>query len=249
MRTVVIAQARMGSSRLPGKVLLDLAGRTVLAHVLARAAAMKHAVAVCCATSDLAEDDAVAAAAEREGATVFRGSATDVLSRYSGAARAMRADVVVRITCDCPLIDPEVCDAVVALRATKAADYACNNMPPSWPHGLDCEAFTADCLFSAERQARSAYEREHVTPWIRQAVELRRVNLPGPTGVSGEQRWTLDYPEDLDFMRALFAGAPQSLAGAGWRDVWAEIKRRPELSAINYRHRDPARIIQAPSES
>ncbi len=165
--TAVIVQARMGSSRLPGKVLLPLAGQTVLWHVLTRCQAIPGIDLVACATTQAAADIAIVREAERAGARVYRGSQADVLGRYQQAARSLGADVIMRVTGDCPLIDPDVCGKVLALRAETGADYACNNMPRSWPYGLDCEAFTANALFQAANTAKTSNEREHVTPWIR----------------------------------------------------------------------------------
>ncbi len=233
MTTAIIVQARLGSTRLPGKVMMDLAGRTVLWHVLSRCRAIPGADVVVCATTTAAADDAVVAEAERCGAVVFRGSESDVLDRYHGAAVAVGADVVMRVTSDCPLIDPEVCGAVLRLRAEQGADYACNNMPPSWPHGLDCEAFTMAALSRAAAAATQPNEREHVTPWIRSAVCLRRANLAGPGGATARLRWTLDYPEDLAFFRAAAAHLEPPPAIPDWHAVAAMLDRHPEIALIN----------------
>ena len=123
MTTAVVVQARMNSTRLPGKVLLKLAGRTVLSHVLARCDAIGNSDVVCCAVSDCKESDPVAAEAERCGAVVVRGSESDVLGRYRQAAEEVRAKVVMRVTSDCPLVDPEICSRVLELRAKEEADY------------------------------------------------------------------------------------------------------------------------------
>ena len=231
--TAVIVQARMGSSRLPRKVMMTLAGKTVLAHVLGRCQAIDGVDVVCCATTDAAEDDPVAAEAQRLGAFVFRGSQRDVLDRYDRAATALGADIVVRITSDCPLVDPAVVAAVVCLRAEDGADYAANTMPPTWPHGLDCEVFTRDALAGAARWARDAHAREHVTPWLRTHPDIRRANLTGPGGAVAEHRWTLDYPEDMRFLEALFAHLPPDPALSGMEDILAVLEDHPGLAAIN----------------
>ena len=242
MTTGAIVQARMGSSRLPGKVLMRLGGETVLSHVLRRCAAVRGVDVVCCATTEAGEDDAVACEAERVGARVFRGSAQDVLARYQGAAHAVGCDTVLRVTADCPLIDPEVCASVLALRRDRSADYACNNMPPSWPHGLDCEAFTTAVLDAAATAAVSPHEREHVTPWMRAAPHLSKANLPGPGGRAAEQRWTLDYPEDKALLDAIFAQLGEGAVTAGWRAVWDAVERHPEIAALNRNRRDAQRL-------
>lgn len=230
--TALIAQARMGSTRLPGKVIERLAGQTVLAHVIARAKRIAGVDVVCIATTDDAADDGVADAATAAGAAVFRGDEQDVLARYRGAADLLDADVVMRVTCDCPVIDPAVCDAVLALRAECGAEYAANNLVREWPHGLDCEAFTRAALIEAAETTREAYDREHVTPWLRRAPHLVRAHLDGPGQPTAGQRWTLDYPEDLAFFRALFAAYPEA-ATAGWRDIYEVVAHRPDISALN----------------
>lgn len=237
MTTAVIVQARLGSSRLPGKVLKPLAGGTVLEEVLRRCRAIPGADLVVCAVPEGGKDDPVAAEARRCGAIVTHGSETDVLDRYLQASKAVGAAVVMRITSDCPLIDPEVCGAVLELRAAEGADYASNNLPPSFPHGLDCEAFTRDALELAWREGIAPEDREHVTPWLRRAREIRRAALGGPGGDFVHMRWTLDFPEDYEFFQAVIALMPAPPAIPGWQEVAALLKRHPEIAAINSQQR------------
>jgi glutamate-1-semialdehyde 2,1-aminomutase/spore coat polysaccharide biosynthesis protein SpsF len=233
MTTAVIVQARTGSTRLPGKVLKHLCGRTVLEEVLRRCQSISGADAVVCAIPAGADDDALVPVAERAGAMVVRGSTSDVLARYAQAAKAARADLVLRVTSDCPLIDPEICAQVIELRARENADYACNNMPPSFPHGLDCECFTRDALDRAARDAKEPYQREHVTPWLRTQPFLRRANLFGPGGEAAQQRWTLDFEEDYDFLRALWPLLPSPPAIAPWQDIAGILAVRHDIAALN----------------
>jgi spore coat polysaccharide biosynthesis protein SpsF (cytidylyltransferase family) len=233
MTAAIIVQARMGSTRLRGKVLMDVGGRTVLDHVMSRCRAVAGADAVCCAVPDTADSDPVAAEARRLGVEVFRGSEADVLDRHWRAARALKADVVMRITSDCPLIDPEVAAEVLGLRAKGDLDYACNNMPPSWPHGLDCEAMTFAWLDRAAREATAPYDREHVTPFIRNHPDSRKANLPCPVAGVARHRWTLDTPADLAFMRALFPHLPPGAAGHGWRAALALVEADPGLAHVD----------------
>jgi len=228
-----IVQARMGSTRLPGKVLMDLGHGTVLGEVLRRARAVRAVDVVVCATSELAEDDAVAGEAERVGVVAFRGSETDVLARYRGAAEAVKADVILRVTADCPLIDPELCNEVLSRRAEANADYAANNMPPSFPHGLDCEAFTYAALRRADEGTCSPHDREHVTPWLRRESSVARVSIEGPGGHLQEHRWTLDYPEDYIFLREVFAQLPPPPAIPAWCEVVTLLDSQSEIAAIN----------------
>lgn len=232
-RTACIVQARVGSTRLPGKVLETLGHASVLEHVLRRCRAIVGVDEVVCATVEGADGDLVAALAKELGVTVFRGSEKDVLARYHGAAHAVGAEIVLRVTSDCPLLDPDVCAAVLRLRAATAADYAANNMPPSWPHGLDCEAFTIEALDDAAATATAPEDHEHVTPWIRRNRAYHRVNLPGPGGELTAQRWTLDYPEDLAFLRAVYDRLPVGSAGQSWFVAANILSREPELSLIN----------------
>lgn len=231
-RTAVVVQARVGSTRLPGKVLQALRGKTVLAHALARCAAIPGIDSVVCATSDLPADDAILAEAQQAGAEVFRGSQDDVLARYLGAAESVGAEVVLRVTSDCPLIDPAICRAVLDLRESAVADYASNNMPRLFPHGLDCEAFTTAALRKASVTTAVPFDREHVTPWLRRAAGLKRANLPGPGWPASMHRWTLDYPEDLDFFRAVFE-ALDDPDHADMQDVLSLLAARPDILGLN----------------
>jgi spore coat polysaccharide biosynthesis protein SpsF len=232
-KTACIVQARFGSTRLPGKVLEALGEVPVLEHVLRRCRAIEGVDEVVCATVNGVDGDAGAALADHLDVAVYRGPECDVLARYHGAAHAVGADIVMRVTSDCPLIDPELCAAVLKLRSEARADYAANNMPPSWPHGLDCEAFTIDALDEAATTATAAEDHEHVTPWIRRNRAYHRVNLAGPGGDVTAQRWTLDYPEDLAFLRALYERLPGGCAGRSWRAALAIVEREPQLALIN----------------
>lgn len=231
-RTAVIVQARYGSTRLPGKVLKTLAGHTVLEHVLHRCAAIPSADVVCCAVPTTSDSDEVANLATKYGAEVYRGNEQDVLDRYYQAARMLNADVILRVTSDCPLIDPDLCDAVLRLRAARNADYACNNMPRRMPHGLDCEAFTFRALEKAAHEARDPASREHVTPWLRNRPEFSRCNLDaGGAGLG--LRWTLDFPEDFLFFTELFAKLPPWPTIPTTAEVITLLDKNPNISAIN----------------
>lgn len=237
MTTAVIVQARMSSTRLPGKVLLPLAGRSVLAHVLTRCQAIPGADVVVCATVGTPDCDPVAAEASRCGAEVFRGDESDVLGRYLAAADMVKADRVMRVTSDCPWIDPDICGAVLRLHADRRVDYACNNMPPSWPHGLDCEAFTTAALRQADRATSVAHDREHVTPYLRNRPEFSKMSLRGPGGWWAGLRWTLDTPQDYDFFQRVHAllpaGLPADAAVPGMAGLGAVLAAHPGLVGIN----------------
>ena len=152
MRTVVVIQARIGSRRLPGKVLADIGGRPMIAHVLERAEAITGIDDVMVAVPDLPEDDPLASAVASLGASVVRGATDDVLGRYLAAADAGRADVVVRVTADCPLLSPSVSSSVVAAYARGGADYASNTLERRSPRGLDTEVVSVETLRAAGRE-------------------------------------------------------------------------------------------------
>ncbi len=230
----------MGSTRLPGKVLMPLGAKPVLAHVLTRASRAEGIDEVCLATSNLPTDDAVATAAKALGFPVFRGSENDVLSRYAGAAAMAGAGIVVRITCDCPLIDPAVIAQTVRELKEKNADYVCNILKPDWPHGLDCEAFPQASLERAMASTQEPYDREHVTPWIRRNATAA-LHLPGPGGIPAQQRWVLDYPDDYEYLSRLFVLFPEGEPPLAWQAVWQVASRHDELNKMNaHLRRKPA---------
>lgn len=199
MKTVAIVQARMGSARLPGKVLLPLNGHTVIGEVLTRCKRIPGVDEVVCAVPDTAENSPLIAEAKKY-ARIYAGTEHDVLSRYVMAAAMSHADIIVRVTGDCPLICPEICGAVIAKRAETQADYASNIEPRTFPRGLDCEAFTLKTLRDASWNARED-EREHVTTWMRRA-DIKRVNVSSPWPMDG--RLTLDTEDDYRVIRVAF---------------------------------------------
>jgi spore coat polysaccharide biosynthesis protein SpsF (cytidylyltransferase family) len=240
MRSVAIVQARFHSSRLPGKTCLRLGEGTVLGEVLARCKAIPGIDAVCCAVADDGMSAPVAAEARRSGATVHLGAVEDVLARYLAAANAMQADIVLRVTSDCPLIDPALAGEVLAKLDGGKADYAANNMPPGFPHGLDCEAFTLEALKRAGEASREKAQREHVTPWLRSAEGIRRVAVEGPGGEFARQRWTIDWPEDYLFVHQVF----DRLGGRrpGWMEVAQLVAGEPALQSLNASRVDESRL-------
>jgi spore coat polysaccharide biosynthesis protein SpsF (cytidylyltransferase family) len=210
MTTVVVIQARCGSTRFPRKVLATLQGRPMLAHILERVSRAALVDRVVVATTDGAADDEVAALAGAAGAGVTRGSEHDVLSRYVLAAREYGADVIVRITADCPLIDPVIVDTVIRARAEQAADYASNVEPPTYPEGYDCEVLTTACLSRLDREATLAYEREHVTVRVREHLgDFRTAHVAHEPDLSW-MRLTVDVPADLARVARLLESLPES---------------------------------------
>lgn len=236
MRTVVIVQARMTSARLPGKILSDVAGRPMLARELDRLRGMAEASEVMVATTALPTDDAVAVLARAEGVRCFRGDEHDVLGRYVGAARDAAAEVVVRITADCPLIDAAEADRVVRalLDAPGGADYASNVARRTFPRGLDVEVLHRDTLERLARLASSRPAREHVTWFIREERPDLFVQASVEDVVdNSDLRWTVDVAEDLELVRRLFTDLGLGVQARPYRELLAHVRAHPELSRLN----------------
>lgn len=212
MRTVAVIQARMGSSRLPGKVMLPLAGDHVLEHVVRRIESATTVDEVVVATSTEKRDDIVQRYASRAGASVFRGSEDDVLARMFEAATEADADVVVRATADCPLASPDVIDAVVRRRAETGADYASTVMERTFPRGIGGEVFTYDSFEIVHRRSTEPYQREHVTPYFDEHPDTFDLQNVTSAAVFDEERYqdrtdlrlTLDEADDYELLRELF---------------------------------------------
>lgn len=207
-RCIALIQARMSSSRLPGKVLEPIDGVPSIVYMVRRARRARRLDDVVVVTSTDPSDDPLVDVLGAHAMPVFRGDLHDVLNRYAQAASRHVADEYLRLTGDCPLVDPAVVDAVVTLRRSKGADYASNIDPPSYPDGLDCECFTTAVLRRAAAEARQAPEREHVTLWMRSdAARLQRVNHRSLFDAS-HLRLTVDYADDLTAVRRLVSRLP-----------------------------------------
>jgi len=241
MRIVAIIQARINSSRLPGKVLADIGGRTMLARVVQRVRGAGLVDHVVVATSLKPADDPIQEECARLAVDTFRGDENDVLDRFHRAAEAHRAGGVVRITADCPLADPEVIDRVVRAFLDKRPDFASNTLCRTYPRGLDVEVLTAPALAAAWRHAREAYQRVHVTPYVYQHPERFRLlsvtvdedlDNPATGDTMSNWRWTVDAPADLEFVREVYRRLV-SARPFSWRDVCRLIRRHPCLARIN----------------
>jgi spore coat polysaccharide biosynthesis protein SpsF len=241
MRRVVVVQARMTSTRLPGKVLMDLAGKPMLERELERLGDCREADEISLAVTTNSDDDPLVALADRLGMRWHRGPEHDVLERYLGAAREARADVVVRVTSDCPLIDAGEVDTVIAALDPQA-DYAANVLERDLPRGLDAEALWRDTLERTARMATSPPAREHVTWFIHSEQPglfvTRSVRRPYD---AAELRWTVDTPADLELARRLYADLDLATTRRPFPEILAHVRAHPELAAIN------AHIEQKPS--
>ena len=233
MRTVAIIQARLGSSRLPRKVLMDIAGVPMLSRIIKRSAAAKSVDEVVVATTTAPEDDALVAFAEKAEVGVFRGSVHDVLSRYYECAVKHKADRIVRVTADDPLKDPEVIDRAIGhLDDAPDLDYCSNTIEPSYPEGLDIEAFRFSALERTYREAKLLSEREHVTPYIWKHRDLfNTLNFKFDRDLS-DWRWTVDKPADIEFMQRVF-GHFRDQPLVSFRSVISWLEDHPEIRSIN----------------
>ena len=229
-------QARLGSTRLPGKVLADIHGEPMLARVVKRARWANSLDEVVVATTSLREDDPLARLCEQRNYPLFRGHPTDVLDRYYRAGKAFAATVIVRLTGDCPLLDPDVLDQTVTafLKAEPPADLAVNRFPGdrTFPIGLDVEVCSFRALEQAWREAEQPHQREHVMPYLYEEPGRFRVLHIKAEQDFGDLRWTVDTPEDLEFVRRVYAYfAPRERFS--WKEVMALVNAQPELAAIN----------------
>jgi len=204
MKAVCIVQARMGSKRLPGKIMMDLCGWPVLEHVLTRALLIKGIDKVVLALPDHPDSDEPAQVAANLNVSVVYGPEDDVLKRYVIAARKYGADLVMRITADCPLLDPEIASFVLQGIVDSRTDYCSNVHPRSWEKGLDVEVFTRWALEAAHRDATKKKDREHVTPWIIDNPIFSMSNVAASESHDVELNWSVDTQEDLDRVRAEF---------------------------------------------
>jgi spore coat polysaccharide biosynthesis protein SpsF len=231
---LAILQARMSSTRLPGKVMMPLAGAPMVLRQIERVRRARRIDSLVIAVSDEASDDILAETAEGAGVAVFRGSLNDVLARYAGALEAHGpAEHVLRLTGDCPLADWTVIDAVIERHLQTGADYTANTWGRrTFPKGLDADVVKAEVLRQAAMEARDPYEREHVLPFVYRRPERYRLEGLHQAAEEGEVRWTVDLPADYGFMAqvydALYARGPAFTSD----DVRALVRGRPDLARL-----------------
>lgn len=253
-RVIAIIQGRMNSSRLPGKVLADIAGQPMLQRVFIRTSRSATVTETIFATTTDASDDPVAEYCDFSGIPFTRGSQFDVLDRYYQTAKKSEADVVVRITADCPVIDPALIDDVVNTLLEIGDwrfDFVANRLPPpyhrTYPIGLDAEACTFKVLEKAWKEAKEPQHREHAMPYLYEGAELTRQSRILETGTSprgfnvallhhtidfGDYRWTVDTPEDLEFMRQVYSNF-NGHDDFTWKEVLDLVHDNPKLMEIN----------------
>jgi spore coat polysaccharide biosynthesis protein SpsF len=232
-KVMAIVQARMGSTRLPGKVLAEVAGRPMLAHVLERVGCARRLDGVILAVTTAPADAPLLEQAAEWRALAFAGSEEDVLDRFYQAALAHGAEVIVRVTSDCPLIEPAVIDRVTEVFLQGGFDYVCNTQPPTFPDGLDTEVFSCEVLSQTWHEAHWASEREHVTPYIWKHPEIFRLYTVRHEPDLSSLRWTVDTVEDLAFVRAVYDHLYRPGDIFGLDEVLTLLERKPALLELN----------------
>jgi len=232
MKTAII-QARMTSTRFAGKVLADIEGKSMLWHVIRRLKFAKKIDDIILAIPTRKESDILEKFSKENNIKYFRGSESDVLSRYYETAKKFGADIIIRITSDCPLIDPKIVDLVIKRHLNSSADYTANILERSFPRGLDVEVFNFKTLERVYKEAKKKYQREHVTIYIHENSEkFCLVNVKNSRDFSN-MRWTVDEKEDLEFVRGIYKKLYKKKEIFLMEDVINLLKRQPELIKIN----------------
>lgn len=232
----------MGSTRLPGKVLREAAGKTFLEHLLERLGYCHTLDSIVVATSTLSADNPIAQLCEELGSACFRGSEGDVLDRYYAAALEHSATTVVRITADCPLVDPAVVDQIVAFQQAHRTEYdlVTNRYPLTYPDGLDVDVMPLEALAFVHAHARSANQREHVIPYFWESG-MRVKNIAHPKNLFARHRWTVDYEEDAQLVGSVFEALYRPGQPFGMQAILDYLALHPDVAALN------ARYLPAPS--
>ncbi|WP_461451852.1 cytidylyltransferase domain-containing protein [Mucilaginibacter sp.] len=241
LQILIVVQARMASSRLPGKVMMPLLGKSLLLRMVERLQMIKHPATIVIATSTNPEDDVLVIEAKNIGVPCFRGSANNLLERHYQAAVEHDADVVLKIPSDCPLIDPRIIDGVLDffLESEDEYDYVSNLHPATWPDGNDVEVMTIDCLEKALRLSTKPLELEHTTPYIWENPDQFKIgNVEWGTGkdYSMSHRFTIDYPEDYDFIKRVYEELYLKNDRFSCDDIINLLNEKPEIYHINAKY-------------
>lgn len=231
---VAVLQARMSSTRLPGKVLADVAGAPMALRQIERLRRVASIDRLIAATSNEASDDPLAQALEAAGVEVFRGSLDDVLGRFAGAVAGLADDdLMLRLTADCPLADPVLIEALIARHKAGGADYSATTLPHrTYPIGLDAEILNAGLLRLMAGEATDPYEREHVTPFVYRRPERFALGGLMQDRDESQVRWTVDLPSDLDFVRAVYEALYPQIPAFTSDDIRALVRSRPDLATL-----------------
>jgi spore coat polysaccharide biosynthesis protein SpsF (cytidylyltransferase family) len=233
MKVLGIIQARLASTRLPEKIFLKLEGKKVIEHVINRVQAAQLVDDILVATTSKKIDIKVVNLCSSIGIKCFSGSEEDVLDRYYQSAKSFKPEHIVRVTADCPLIDPEIIDSVIDLHLKKKADYTSNVISGRFPDGEDVEVFTFNTLYRAWHDARLFSEREHVTPYMKKNSDIFKIgSLDCNRDLSGK-RWTLDNPEDYEFIKIIYRNLYPENHLFGMKEIIEFINNNPDIENIN----------------
>lgn len=237
-KIVIVVQARMASSRLPGKVLMPILGKSLLAQMIRRLQMVQHRISIVIATSTEPEDDAIEQEAQKLNIPCYRGSIDNLLDRHYQVGKLYQADMVLKIPSDCPLIDPAAIDQALHyyFKHKSQFDYVSNLHPATWPDGNDVEIMTMACLTNAWENATRPMELEHTTPCIWENPQLYRIgNITWETGLdySMSHRFTIDYQADYDFINAVFSELYPVNDGFNCQDIINLLQRKPEIYNLN----------------
>ncbi len=233
MKIVAIVQARMGASRLPGKVLKPVSDKSILELLLLRLSKANKLDSIIVAVPDSAENQILKDHINELGFCFVEGSENNVLTRFYAAAKEHNADVIVRITADCPLIDPNLVDDVISEFISSKVDYCSNIMPATYPDGLDVEVFSKKALNIANLEAKTEFDREHVTPFLRNSNQFTKSNVVNTENLS-DLRWTLDEPEDFQLIENIFDNFAPNIYFT-WKQVLDYQRVNPNIFAVNKR--------------
>jgi spore coat polysaccharide biosynthesis protein SpsF (cytidylyltransferase family) len=232
-RTIAVILARMGSSRLPSKAMAEVAGKPIIAHIIERLKYLKSIDQVVLATPETPNDLPLQKVGREAGAKVFGGAEKDVLDRLYQAAKAYRADLVVHVGGDCPFVDPKLAQKALDLLNETGADYACNILPLTYPSGMDIDVLTFAALERAWKSATLRTTRRHPLAYIYQNREEFRIANFSHEPNLGHLRWTLDYPEDLEFVRAVYGRLYARQTFFGMEEILKLLELEPEIGKIN----------------
>ena len=232
-KILVIIQARMDSTRLSGKVLMNIEGKPMLWHVINRLKFSKKLDDVILAIPDTKESDILEEFAKENKIKYFRGSKENVLSRYYKSAKEFKCGIIVRVTSDDPLVDPKILDTIIEKHLSRKADYTSNNLKRTFPLGLDIEVFNFHVLERAYKEAKEDYQREHVTPYIYEHPEIFKIAYVENEEDLSSFRWTVDEIKDLEFVREIYKRLYKKGEIFLMDDIITLLKQCPELMDIN----------------
>jgi len=237
-KIVIVVQARMSSTRFPGKVLKPILGKSLLSRMIERLQMIKHVATIVIATSDAEQDDIIETEANNIGVPCFRGSLSNCLDRHYQAGKKYNSDLVIKIPSDCPLIDPRIIDLVLDQYFARPGkyDFVNNLHPATWPDGNDVEIMTMACIEKAWKEASRPLELEHTTPYIWENPDKFRIlNVEWPAGLdySMSHRFTIDYPEDYEFINRVYEELYPRKHDFSCDDILQLLDEQPEIYQIN----------------